>query len=136
MSQIDLDQAQRVLEAALHKSAEIGIRTSVAIVDEGRELLLFARQTGALLGSIEVSIAKAYTARSLDMNTGEVGPMTQPGQPLYGLEVTHHKPLVTFPGGRPIRVGDEVVGAVGVSGGTVEEDDEIAAAAVAVLARR
>lgn len=130
---IDLDQARKVLEAALRKSEEIGVPMSVAIVDEGRELLLFARQRGAVLGSIEVSIGKAYTARTVDMNTADIGPMTQPGQPLFGLETTHQRPLVTFAGGRPLRIGDVIVGAVGASGGAPEQDDEVAAAGVAAL---
>lgn len=135
MELIDLDQAQRVLEAAMQKSEEIGVPMSIAIVDEGRELLLFARQRGAVLGSIEVAIGKAYTARTLDMSTVDIGPMTQPGQPLFGLETTHQRPLVTFAGGRPLQVGDVIVGAVGASGGTPEQDDEVAAAGVAALSQ-
>lgn len=133
MSNIDLEQAQRALQAALSKAREIRSPSSIAIVDVGRELMAFARQDGALLASVEISIAKAYTARSLNMATRDVGPLTQPGQPLYGLETTHHRPLVTFAGGRPLKVGDEVVGAVGVAGGTVDQDDEVASAAVAAI---
>lgn len=129
MSSITLSEAQKVLEAALRKAEEISSPSSIAIMDEGRELLAFARQPDALLASIEISISKAYTARSMNMNTGDIGPMTQPGQPLFGLENTHQRALVTFAGGRPLRVGDEIVGAVGVAGGTVDQDDEIAAAA-------
>jgi uncharacterized protein GlcG (DUF336 family) len=129
VSSITLGEAQKVLEAALRKAEEISSPSSIAVLDEGRELLAFARQSGALLASIEISISKAYTARSMNMNTGDIGPMTQPGQPLFGLETTHRHALVTFAGGRPLRVGDEIVGAVGVAGGTVDQDDEIAAAA-------
>lgn len=129
MTSISYEDAQRAIEAALTKATEIGSPSSVAVVDAGRELVAFARQDGALLASIEISIGKAYTARSLNMNTGDVGPLTQPGQPLYGLETTHQRRLVTFAGGRPLRSGDEVVGAVGVAGGTVDDDDAIAAAA-------
>ena len=133
MTAIDYTQARGVLEAALRKAEEISSASSIAIVDEGRELLAFARQPGALLASTEISIAKAYTARSMDMNTGDIGPMTQPGAPLFGLETTHQRPLVAFAGGRPLRVGEEVVGAIGVAGGTVDQDDEIAAAAAASM---
>ena len=133
MSVLTYEQAQRVLEAALRKADEVGSPSSVAIVDEGRELMTFARQTGALLASIEISTAKAYTACSMQMSTGDVGAMTQPGQPLAGLETSHRRPLVTFAGGQPLWVGDQVVGAVGVAGGTVEQDDEIATAAAASL---
>ncbi len=133
MSSLTYDQAQNVLQAALRKASEIGSPSSVAIVDEGRELVAFARQDGALLASIEISIAKAYTACSMQMSTGDLAAMTQPGQPLAGLETSHRRPLVAFAGGQPLWVGDQVVGAVGVAGGTVEQDDEVAAAAVASL---
>ena len=133
MSDISLDQAQQILEAALSKASEIGSPSSVAVVDSGRELVAFARQDGALLASAEISIGKAYTACSLQMATADVGPLTQPGQPLYGLETSHQRPLVTFAGGRPIQLGDEHAGAVGVAGGTVDQDDEIAQAAAAAL---
>jgi uncharacterized protein GlcG (DUF336 family) len=128
------EQAHKALTAALQKADEIGSPSSVAVVDQGRELLAFARQDGALLASTEISIGKAYTACSMKMATKDIGPLTQPGQPLFGLEVTHSRPLVTFGGGRPLEVGGEVVGGVGVAGGTVDQDDEIAAAAAAAVA--
>ena len=133
MSAITYEQAQNVLQAALRKANETGVPSSVAIVDEGRELIAFARQTGALLASIEISIAKAYTACSMQMSTADVGTMTQPGQPLAGLETSHRRSLVAFAGGQPLWIGDQVVGAVGVAGGTVEQDDEVATAAAASL---
>lgn len=133
MARLSYEQARRVVGAALEKASSIGSPSSVAVVDEGRALLAFARQDGALLASIEISQAKAYTARSLNMATREVGPLTQPGQPLYGLETTHRQALVTFGGGRPLQLDGEVVGAIGVAGGTVDQDDEIAAAGAAVL---
>jgi uncharacterized protein GlcG (DUF336 family) len=127
------EHARRALEAALQKATDIGSPSSVAIVDQGRELLVFARQDGALLASTEISQGKAYTSVSMRMATRDIGPLTQPGQPLFGLEHTHRRPLVTFGGGRPLEVGGEIVGAVGVAGGTVDQDDEIAAAAAAAL---
>jgi uncharacterized protein GlcG (DUF336 family) len=127
------EHARRALDAALQKATDIGSPSSVAIVDQGRELLVFARQDGALLASTEISQGKAYTSVSMRMATKDIGPLTQPGQPLFGLEHTHSRPLVTFGGGRPLEVGGEIVGAVGVAGGTVDQDDEIAAAAAAAL---
>lgn len=127
------EQARQALDAALRKASDIGSPSSIAIVDEGRELIAFARQDDALLASTEISAGKAYTACSMKMATKDIGPLTQPGQPLYGLEHTHQRPLVTFGGGRPLEVDGRVVGAVGVAGGTVDQDDEIAAAAVAAL---
>jgi uncharacterized protein GlcG (DUF336 family) len=115
------------------KARGIGSPSSIAIVDGGRELVAFARMDGALLASIEISQGKAYTARSMNMNTADIGPLTQPGQPLYGIESSHTRPLITFGGGQPLSVNGEIVGAVGVAGGTVAQDDEVASAAVASL---
>jgi uncharacterized protein GlcG (DUF336 family) len=126
-------EAQRILAAALEKAAEMAVPVSVAVLDSGRELLAFGRQDGATLLSAEVSQWKAFTARSLDMSTKDVGPLTQPGAPLFGLEVSSRHRIVTFAGGHPLRVDGAVVGAVGVSGGTVEQDEEIALAAVGSL---
>jgi len=131
---LDYQQARRALDAALQKATEIASPSSVAVVDGGRELLAFARQDSALLASTEIAIGKAYTACSMRMATKDIGPLTQPGQPLYGLEDTHQRPLVTFAGGRVLEAGGEFVGAVGVAGGTVDQDDEIASAAAAALA--
>jgi uncharacterized protein GlcG (DUF336 family) len=131
---LQYEQVRRALDAALQKATELGSPSSVAVVDAGRELLAFARQDGALLASIEISMGKAYTACSMRMATKDIGPLTQPGRPLFGLEHTHSRPLVTFGGGRVLEVGDEVVGGVGVAGGTVDQDDEIAAAVAAALA--
>jgi uncharacterized protein GlcG (DUF336 family) len=129
MATLTLQQAQEALKAALQRAEKIESPSSVAIVDSGRNLLAFARMDNALLASIEIAQGKAYTARSMNMNTGDIGPLTQPGAPLYGIETSHARSLITFAGGRPLRIGDEVVGAVGVAGGTVAQDDDIAAAA-------
>lgn len=132
---LSLEQARRVLDAAIAKAEELGSPSSIAVVDGGRELVAFARQDGALLASTEISQNKAYTARSLNMATKDVGPLTQPGQPLFGLETTHQRPLVSFGGGRPLAIGDEIVGAIGVAGGAVDQDDEVASAGAAALGK-
>jgi uncharacterized protein GlcG (DUF336 family) len=133
MATLTMEQALGAIRAAVGKAREIGSPSSIAIVDGGRELVAFARMDGALLASIEISQGKAYTARSMNMNTADIGPLTQPGQPLYGIESSHTRPLITFAGGQPLSVNGEIVGAVGVAGGTVAQDDEIASAAVASL---
>lgn len=133
MPDLTLEQARAALDAAVAKANEIGSPSSIAIVDGGRNLLAFARMDGALLASIEISQGKAFTARSMNMNTRDIGPLTQPGQPLYGIETSHSRPIITFGGGRPIAIGGEVVGAVGVAGGLVDQDDEVASAAVAAV---
>ncbi len=122
--------AEKALHAALSKAEEIGVPSSVAIVDAGRELLAFRRQENAPLASIEISIAKAYTARSLNMDTQDVTELAQPGGVLYGIQSTHLHPLVVFGGGRPLSFGGEIVGAVGAAGGTPDQDHEVASAAV------
>ena len=133
MATLTMDQALGALRAAVGKATEIGSPSSIAIVDDGRNLVAFVRMDGALLASIEISQGKAYTACSMNMNTADIGPLTQPGQPLYGIETSHARSLITFGGGQPLRVNGEIVGAVGVAGGTVVQDDEVASAAVASL---
>ena len=127
------EQAHQALEAAVGKAAEIGSPSSIAILDGGRELMAFARHEQALLASAEISQGKAYTACSMQMNTGDLASLTQPGQPFYGLETSHQRPFVTFGGGRPLQVDGAFAGAVGVAGGTIDQDEEVASAAVAAL---
>jgi uncharacterized protein GlcG (DUF336 family) len=126
--QITSETAAKVLDAAWEKAQELGVPVSVAIVDAGRDLLAFRRHEDAPLASTDISISKAYTARSLNMNTGDLGPLTQPGGLLYGMEHTQARTLVTFAGGRPLQSGESFIGAVGVAGGSPDQDDAIAAA--------
>jgi uncharacterized protein GlcG (DUF336 family) len=125
--------AQRVVDAALSRARATGVAVSVAVMDAGRELLTFTRMDGALLVSIETALGKAYAARSLNRATGDIAPDTQPGNPLYGLEVAVRQPFVTFGGGDVLRAGDAIVGAVGVAGGTIEQDEDILAAALGAM---
>jgi uncharacterized protein GlcG (DUF336 family) len=105
----------------------------VAIVDAGSNLKSFFRMEGAWLGSVDVSIKKAKTARYFDMPTGEIGELSQPGGPLYNFEHSNGG-LITFPGGLPLKDKDgHIVGAIGVSGSTVENDHAVAEAAAKVL---
>ena len=127
MSDITLEQAQTVVVAALAKSAEIGTLMNVAVVDAGGNLKAFARQDGAWLGSIDIAIKKARTARFFDMNSGDIGGLSQPGGPLYNIEVSNGG-LISFPGGIPLTVYGVIVGAVGVSGSTVDDDHTVASA--------
>ncbi|MEV5303485.1 GlcG/HbpS family heme-binding protein [Amycolatopsis methanolica] len=130
-----LIDAQPVLEAALAKAEEIGQPMNVAVVDDGGHLIAFARQDGAILGSIDIAIRKARTAALLKMTTAQLGEAAAPGAPLYGIEVTNGG-LVIFGGGIPLVRGREVVGAIGVSAGSVEQDTEVAEAGVAALPKR
>lgn len=133
---LTLDLARTVLEGALKKAREINSPSSVAIIDAGRELVAFGRMDDALLASVAISQAKAYTARSMNCATRDLGSAAQPGAPLFGLHVAHlavGHPLVTFGGGVPVIVNGEIIGAVGVSGGSSEQDHEIATAGATAI---
>ena len=130
---ITLKQAQAAVDAAVKKSQEIGTAMDIAVVDAGGNLTAFAREDGAWQGSIDISQIKARTARYFDMPTGEIGKLSQPGGPLYGIEHSNGG-LITFPGGVPIKnAAGEVIGAIGVSGSTVENDHTVAAAGAAAV---
>jgi uncharacterized protein GlcG (DUF336 family) len=126
MADISTSEAQRAVTEAMQKAEEINTLMNIAVVDAGGNLKAFVRMDGAWLGSIDISIRKARTARYFDMDTGDLGAASQPGGPLYNIEVSNGG-LITFPGGIPIRDGNgEVVGAIGVSGSTVENDHTVA----------
>ena len=130
---ITLEQAQAAIQAALKKSQELNLKMNVAIVDEGANLKAFGRMEDAWLGSIDIAIKKAKTARYFDMPTGDLGQASQPGGPLYNIEVSNGG-LISFPGGIPIQDGSgKIIGAIGVSGSTVENDHTVAQAGVAAL---
>jgi uncharacterized protein GlcG (DUF336 family) len=132
---ISLEQAHTILAAAAKKAAEINTKMDIAIVDAGGNLKAFARMDGAWIGSIDISQKKARTARFFDMNTGEIGKLSQPGGPLYNIEHSNGG-LITFPGGVPLKASDgTVIGAIGVSGSTVENDHTVAAAGAAALSQ-
>lgn len=131
---ITATQIQAGLAAALKKAGGIESLSSIAIVDAGRNLLGFVRMEGALLASIEISQAKAYTSASMNMKTGDIMPLIQPGAPLYGMETSHRQSLIAFAGGVPIVKDGVVIGAVGVAGGMPPDDEAIAQAAADAIA--
>jgi len=125
-----LEQAQTAIEAAIQKATELNTKMDICVVDAGGNLKAFVRMDGAWLGSIDIAIKKARTARFFDMNTGEIGKLSQPGGPLFNIEQSNGG-LITFPGGVPIKnASGEVIGAIGVSGSTVENDHAVAEAGV------
>ena len=130
---VTLDTARAVVDAACAKAEEIGVPMNVAVVDDGNNLTAFARMDGAWLGSIDIAQNKAYTARSFDMSTKDLAPLCQPNQPLFGIHASNQGRLIVFAGGIPLTSGDRVVGAIGVSGGSVEQDHEVAEAGVAAF---
>ena len=129
MAKLSYEQAARIVAAGLRRARETGSPSSIAVLDEGRNLLAFGRGDGAILASVEVSIAKAYTAGSLQMPTGELAKFVQPGGPFYGLAGSHGPPFIPFGGGHPLMAGGQLAGAVGAAGGTPDQDDDVAAAA-------
>jgi uncharacterized protein GlcG (DUF336 family) len=130
---ITLKQAEAAIQAAQQKATELGVKMNIAVVDAGANLTAFARMDGAWLGSLDIAIKKAKTARFFDMNTGEIGKLSQPGGPLYNIEHSNGG-LITFPGGIPIRnSSNEIMGAIGVSGDTVENDHTVAEAGLQAI---
>lgn len=130
---VSMAQAQAAIDAALAESESLGVRMNIAVVDAGTNLTAFVRMDGAWLGSIDIAIRKARTAALFQMPTGDLGPLVQPGAPLYGAEVSNEG-LITFPGGIPLVTADgTMIGAIGVSGSTVEDDQAVAEAGIAGL---
>ncbi len=130
---ITLDQALAVVSAARARAQQQGTLMNIAVVDAGANLKAFVRMDGAFLGSIDISIKKAKTARYFNMPTGKLGELSQPGKPLYNIEFSNGG-LITFPGGLPLKDKDgNIIGAIGVSGSSVENDHEVATAGAAAL---
>lgn len=134
MNDVSLEQARAAVSAAIEKAKQLNTKMNIAVVDAGANLKAFARMDGAWLGSIDISIKKAKTARFFDMNTGVIGSLSQPGGSLFGIEHSNQG-LITFPGGVVIKNKEGVViGAIGVSGSSVENDHAVAEAGAKVFA--
>ncbi len=130
---VTMQSALAAIEAARKKAIKIETQMCIAVVDSGANLKAFLRMDDAWVGSIDIAIKKAKTAVFFGMPTGEIGKLSQPGKPLYAIEHSNEG-LITFPGGLPIVDEDGVlVGAIGVSGSTVENDHAVAAAGVKVV---
>lgn len=133
MTEITIQQARAIVDAAVKKAAEIGTAMNVAVVDGGANLKAFVRMDGAWLGSGDIAVRKAKTARFFDMPTGEIGKLSQPGGPLFNIEHSNGG-LISFPGGIPLKDSDgSIIGAIGVSGSTVENDHIVAEAGASEL---
>lgn len=131
MSDITQAHADAILAAARDAARDNETAMNIAVVDAGGNLKAFTRMDGAWLGSIDISIKKARTARFFDMATGSIGELSQPGGPLFNIEVSNGG-LITFPGGLPLHSAEgTVIGAIGVSGSTVENDHAVASAGAA-----
>jgi uncharacterized protein GlcG (DUF336 family) len=130
---LTLEDAKRMLSAGEAKAVSLGIPYNLAVVDCGGHLLAFVRQDGALIGSIDLAIDKAMTARLFDMKTDDLARLSQSGRPLFGIQGSNAGKVVIFGGGVPVIVDGDIIGAVGTSAGTVEQDIEVAEAAIAGL---
>lgn len=125
---ITLKQAEGAIKAAKEKAEQLGVKMDIAIVDSGVNLTAFARMDGAWLGSIDIAIKKAKTARFFNMETGKIGELSQPGGALYNIEHSNGG-LISFPGGIPLTNSKgDIIGAIGVSGSTVDDDHIVAKA--------
>lgn len=123
---ISHEDALKAVLAAKEKAEDSKVLVNIAVVDAGANLKAFIRMDDSYLGSIDVAIKKAKTSRYFDINTGDLGKLTQPGGIIYNIELTNDG-LVTFPGGVPIKNKEgKIIGAIGVSGGTIEQDHDIA----------
>lgn len=123
-----LEQARRVIAAAEKKATSIGQPMNIAVVDEGGNLAAFVRMDGAWLGSIDIAINKAFTSRAFDISTKELSKLSQPGEDFFGIHVSNHGRVMIFAGGVPLKQSGRVVGAIGVSGGSGKQDQEVAEA--------
>lgn len=130
---VTLDDARRVIAAAEKKAGEIGQPMNIAVVDAGGNLVSHVRMDGAWIGSIDISINKAFTARAFDISTQELAAESQPGAQFYGIHGSNRGRIMIFAGGIPLRKNGKVVGAVGVSGGAGEQDQSVAEAGAGAL---
>lgn len=125
---ITLNQAESIIAKAKTKAVEIDTKMNISVVDSGANQVAFVRMDGAWLGSADIALKKAKTARFFDMPTGEIGKLSQPGESLYNIEHSNGG-LISFPGGVPIKNNEgAIIGAIGVSGSTVENDHTVAVA--------
>jgi uncharacterized protein GlcG (DUF336 family) len=132
---ISLEEARQIIHAGQQKADQIGKRMNIAVVDAGANLVAFERQEGAWIGSIDIAINKAFTARAFDIETKALGENSQSGEQFFGIHVSNGGKVMVFAGGIPLKRGDEVVGAVGVSGGMGKEDQAVAEAAAKAFVR-
>jgi uncharacterized protein GlcG (DUF336 family) len=125
---VTLEDARRVIAAAEKKSAEIGQPMNIAVADAGANLVAHVRMDGAWIGSIDISMKKAFTSRAFDISTKDLATNSQPGQQFYGIHASNDGKIMIFAGGIPLKRDGKVVGSIGVSGGSGEQDQAVAEA--------
>jgi Uncharacterized protein, possibly involved in utilization of glycolate and propanediol len=130
---IKLADARRIIAAAEKKAEEIKQPMNIAVVDEGGNLIAFERMENAWLGSIDIAQKKAWTSRAFDITTKDLGANSQSGDQFFGIHASNNGKVMIFAGGIPLQQDGRVVGAIGVSGGSGEQDHAVAEAAAAAL---
>ena len=130
---VSLDEARQVIAGGEGKARELGQPSNVAVVDAGGNLVAHIRMDGAWIGSVDIAINKAFTARAFDTSTAELAGFAQPGKQFFGIHNSNDGRVMIFAGGIPLQADGQVVGAVGVSGGTGEQDQDVAEAAAAAF---
>src|ERR1700686_3265610 len=133
MPTVNLETARRVIEAAEAKAKTIGCAMNIAVVDVGGNLVAHARMDNARIGAIDIAINKAWTARAFDIETAGLGRLSQPGAPFFGIHTSNNGRVMILAGGAPLRDADQIIGAVGVSGGSDEQDSACAHARAEAL---
>ncbi len=130
---ITLADAKRIIAAAEAKAQEIGQPMNVAVVDQGGNLVAHVRMDKAWIGSVDIAINKAWTARAFDIETKALAELSQSGDQFFGIHASNHGRVMIFAGGVPLKRGDQVVGAIGVSGGLGKQDQAVAEAGAAAF---
>lgn len=130
---VTLEDARRVIAAAEAHADQLGQPMNIAVVDGGGNLVAHVRQDGAWIGSVDISISKAWTSKAFDISTKDLGDNSQPNQQFFGIQNTNGGKVAIFAGGIPLSRDGRVVGAVGVSGGSGEQDHAVAEAGAAAF---
>src|SRR6266478_1802951 len=131
MAGVRLEDARRVIVAAEKKAKQIGQPMNIAVADGGGNLVAHVRMDGAWIGSVDISIKKAYTSRAFDITTKDLATHSQSGGQFFGIHASNNGNIMIFSGGIPLKRNGKVVGAIGVSGGSGEQDHAVAEAGAA-----
>jgi uncharacterized protein GlcG (DUF336 family) len=126
MSAVKLEDARRVISAAEKKAKDIGQPMNIAVTDEGGNIVAHVRMDDAWIGSIDISMKKAYTSRAFDIETKDLAKFSQSGGQFFGIHASNDGKIMIFAGGIPLKRDGKVVGAIGVSGGSGDQDHAVA----------
>jgi uncharacterized protein GlcG (DUF336 family) len=130
---VTLEEARKIIAAAERRAKEIGQPMNIAVADDGGNLVAHARMDNAWIGSVDIAINKAFTARAFDISTADLARLSQSGNQFFGIHASNHGRVMIFAGGVPLRRGGRVIGGVGVSGGSGEQDHSVAEAGAAAF---